>query len=102
MWFNEPLPEDIFERATDAAANCDVLMVVGTSAVVYPAANLIPLARGHHRGHDQSPATVVECNLAPTEASRLAQVGVYGPSGVTLPAICGLLGLSVPPTRKPP
>ena len=71
-------------------------MVVGTSAVVYPAANLIPLARGHHRGHDTSAATVIECNLTRTEASRLAHVGVYGPSGVTLPAICALLGLSAP------
>ncbi len=90
VWFNEMLPEDIFAQATEAAASCEVLMVVGTSAVVYPAANLIPAALGAH-----PPATVVECNLARTEASRLADIGVYGPSGVTLPAICALLGLAV-------
>ena len=82
----------MFERATFAAHECDVFLVVGTSAVVYPAADLIPVAKGH-RDYKPDPGVVVECNLARTEASRLADVGVYGPSGVTLPAVLTRLGL---------
>ncbi len=92
VWFNEALPPDVFERATDAAHECDVFLVVGTSAVVYPAADLIPVAKGH-RDYKPKPGTVIECNLARTEASRLADVGVYGPSGETLPALLARLGL---------
>jgi NAD-dependent deacetylase len=72
----------VWEQAVVAAMECDVLLVVGTSAVVYPAASLIPLARGKDR-----PAAVIEFNLTPTEASTLADIGVYGPSGQTLPRV---------------
>ena len=92
VWFNEALPADTFEAATQAAHECDVFLVVGTSAVVYPAADLIPVAKGH-RDYKPTPATVIECNLAATEASRLADIGVYGPSGVTLPRLVTRLGL---------
>ena len=92
VWFNEALPPDVFEAATVAAHECDVFLVVGTSAVVYPAADLIPVAKGH-RDYKPDPGTVIECNLTRTEASRLADVGVYGPSGVTLPAVLARLGL---------
>lgn len=94
VWFNEALPPAVFEAATFAAHECDVFLVVGTSAVVYPAADLIPVAKGH-RDYKPTPAVVVECNLARTEASRLADVGVYGPSGETLPQLCARLGLPV-------
>lgn len=40
VWFGEPLPRDIWRRAEDAAARADVILVIGTSAVVYPAAAL--------------------------------------------------------------
>ena len=83
VWFHEPLPDDVWAAANTAAEECDVLLVVGTSAVVYPAANLIPAAKlGGRR-----PAAVLEFNLTPTDASHLADVGVYGPSGVTLPKL---------------
>jgi NAD-dependent deacetylase len=57
-------------------------LVVGTSAKVYPAASLIPIAK---RG--QPPAKVVEINLSRTEASPQADLGLYGPSGVILPQL---------------
>lgn len=83
VWFHEPLPTDVWVAANAAAEACDVLLVVGTSAVVYPAANLIPAAKlGGRR-----PASVLEFNLTPTDASHLADVGVYGPSGETLPKL---------------
>jgi NAD-dependent deacetylase len=88
VWFGEMLPEDVLEAATAAAAACDVLLVVGTSAVVYPAASLIPIAkRSRFPG-----ARVIEVNVQRTEASRLADVGLYGPSGVVLPRLVERLG----------
>jgi NAD-dependent deacetylase len=65
-----------------------VLLVVGTSAVVHPAASLIPIAK---RGRPPG-AKVIEVNLTQTEASRLADVGLYGPSGVVLPKLVEKLG----------
>jgi NAD-dependent deacetylase len=86
VWFGEALPPDVWQAAEQAAEGCDVFMVVGTSAVVFPAAGLVSVAKIHG-------ARVVECNLAPTDASRLADVGLYGPSGRTLPAVCEKLGI---------
>jgi NAD-dependent deacetylase len=87
VWFGEGLPVDIWESAIEAAHECDVLLVVGTSAVVHPAASLIPIAK---RG--RSGAKVVEVNLTETEASRFADVGLYGPSGQVLPRLVEKLG----------
>jgi NAD-dependent deacetylase len=83
VWFHEALPEEIWMRAMEAAEACDVLLVVGTSAVVYPAANLIPIAK---RGKSPG-ATIIECNLTRTSASEQADIGLYGPSGETLPEL---------------
>ena len=40
VWFGEPLPQDVWRRAEEATAEADVVLVIGTSAVVYPAATL--------------------------------------------------------------
>lgn len=90
VWFHEMLPPDVWQRAERAAETCDVLLVVGTSAVVYPAASLIPIAKQQDRA---SPATVIECNLTQTEASAMADIGLYGPSGESLPKLCAALGI---------
>jgi NAD-dependent deacetylase len=83
VWFHEALPEDIWEAAMTAAHDCDVLLVVGTSAVVHPAASLVPIAK-----RSKSPgATVLEVNLTRTEASAFADIGLYGPSGQVLPKL---------------
>lgn len=82
VWFGEALPADVWEAATTAAHACDVLLVVGTSAVVHPAASLIPIAKqGTGEGR------VIEVNLTKTEASRFADAGLYGPSGQVLPGL---------------
>jgi len=87
VWFHEMLPEKIWTDAQYSAGLCDVLLVVGTSAVVYPAASLIPIAKStRYRG-----ATIIECNLTPTAASAEADIGLYGPSGESLPALLNLL-----------
>ncbi len=48
VWFGEPLPDEPWQRAVEAAEAADVMVVVGTSAIVYPAAGLpeLALARG--------------------------------------------------------
>jgi len=84
VWFHESLPVDIWEAAQMAAHECNVLLVVGTSAVVYPAASVIPIAKANG-------ATVIECNLTRTDASHAADIGLYGPSGETLPKLLAKL-----------
>lgn len=92
VWFHEMLPEVVWEAAQRGAAACDALLVVGTSAVVHPAASLIPIAQG-----SRSPgATVIEVNLTETEASRFADIGLYGPSGEVLPKLVERLNLAHP------
>ncbi|MFO1414646.1 MAG: NAD-dependent deacylase [Burkholderiales bacterium] len=80
VWFEEALPADALAAAEDAAARCDVLLVAGTSAEVYPAAALPDHARRHG-------ARVVEINPSDTPLSALAHDTLRGPSGVVLPAL---------------
>ena len=67
VWFGEPLDAEVLNRAMSASASCDLFLTVGTSAVVYPAAGLIPHAK--HAG-----ATVIEINPDATEASHSADI----------------------------
>jgi NAD-dependent deacetylase len=87
VWFHEMLPVPALSKAMRASETCDVLLVVGTSAVVYPAAEMIPRAGGK--------ATIIEVNLAQSGASDLADIGLYGPSGVILPELCRRLGVKL-------
>lgn len=80
VWFNEMLPVPALAAAMRAADQCDVLLSVGTSAVVYPAAEMIPRAKA-------GGATVIEINLAKSAASSLVDIGLYGPSGELLPRL---------------
>ncbi|MSQ94994.1 MAG: NAD-dependent deacylase [Gemmataceae bacterium] len=80
VWFEEALPEDIWGRAVEAVEACDCFLVIGTSAVVYPAAGLIDVAR-------LTGADVIEINLEPSAASARANVVLLGPSGTTLPEL---------------
>lgn len=80
VWFGENLPAGIFEEACEAVTRCEVLLVVGTSAVVYPAAGLIPLAR-------RSGVRVIEVNSDATPMSDLVDASLRGPAGEILPAL---------------
>lgn len=80
VWFGEMLPGDIWVQAEQATQSCDCFIVVGTSAVVYPAAGLITTAR-------LGDTAVIEVNLERTDASHLMDVCLIGPSGVILPEI---------------
>jgi NAD-dependent deacetylase len=78
VWFGEPLPEGLMKEAEHAVAACEVFLVIGTSAVVYPAAGLVPFAK-------QSRATVIEINPEPTPFSETVDFALQGPAGELLP-----------------
>jgi NAD-dependent deacetylase len=78
VWFGEPLPEGLMKEAEHAVAACEVFLVIGTSAVVYPAAGLVPFAK-------QSGATVIEINPEPTPFSETVDFALQGPAGELLP-----------------
>ena len=80
VWFGEQLPAGSIERATDAALKADAFVVLGTSAQVYPAAGLIPLAI--RRG-----AVVIEVNPEETEFSEQVSYALRGPSAEVLPRL---------------
>jgi NAD-dependent deacetylase len=82
VWFGEYLPEDQFEGAEIAASECDIFFVVGTSAVVYPAASLIYTAK-------HSNSFIVEVNIEETEISSLTNKSLIGKAGKILPEILG-------------
>jgi NAD-dependent deacetylase len=84
VWFEEALPEDVWKQAEDAVARCDVFLVIGTSAVVYPAAGLIDLAR-------MEGAAVIEVNVEQSQASGRVDVLLLGPSGDVLPQLVSRL-----------
>jgi len=78
VWFGEPLPDGMWLEAEHAAREAEVLLVVGTSGVVYPAASLITLARA-------SGAKVIEVNIEETPVSSEVHVSLRGPAGELLP-----------------
>jgi NAD-dependent deacetylase len=84
VWFGEMLPAEALERAMAAAQACDTFLVVGTSALVQPAASLPMLAKEHG-------AAVIEVNPDPTPLSRLVDVSLQGKAGEVLPALLAAL-----------
>jgi NAD-dependent deacetylase len=80
VWFEEMLPADALAAAERAAETCEILLVAGTSAEVYPAAELPLRAR-------RCGARVVEVNPGATPLSASAHDALRGPSGVVLPAL---------------
>lgn len=91
VWFGEALPADALREAFDAAGSCEVFLVVGTSAVVQPAASLPMVAREHG-------AYVVEVNLEPTPLTSIAHESHHGKAGEILPRLLGLTPVPGPPS----
>jgi len=80
VWFGEALPTKIWKAAEAAARAADLFLVIGTSAVVYPAAGLAQLAKS-------SGARMVEINIAETPLSGEIDQFLQGPSGELLPQL---------------
>jgi NAD-dependent deacetylase len=80
VWFGEPLPDEPWQRAAEAVALADVLVVVGTSGIVYPAAGLpsAALAQG---------IPVIEVNPDVTPLSDSATATVRDTAARALPGL---------------
>ena len=78
--FGEMLPAGAFERAAAAAQHCELCIVAGTSAVVYPAASLPEIARS-------AGAYLVEVNPERTPLSDLCDEVLTGKAGEILPLL---------------
>jgi len=79
VWFGEPLPPDVWREAERAASRADVILVVGTSAVVYPAAALATRYNSH--------AFVAEINPEATPISGRVGCALRGTAAEILPQL---------------
>ncbi len=78
--FGQPMPEEETRRAFDEARRCDLLLTVGSSLVVFPAADLVPTAKA-------AGARVILVNLSETPFDHIADVVIRGKAGTSLAAI---------------
>lgn len=85
VMFGEMIPSDALVEAARLAENAKVMIVVGTSAQVYPAARLPLLA--HQNG-----AFIIEANIEETDFTRtITHAFLHGPAGETLPKLLEIL-----------
>ncbi len=99
VYFGEPIPSDVSSESEQEAYKCDLMLVCGTSAVVYPFASLPILASGKQRSSLESflnfglqpntPAIVVEINNEPTPLTQegISDYLIQGKTGEILPQI---------------
>jgi NAD-dependent deacetylase len=86
VWFGEPLPMEILKAAEEAARSAKLMLVAGTSSLVYPAAALPQIARS-------AGAYVVEINPEPTPLSQYADERLAGAAGEILPLLVANAGI---------
>jgi NAD-dependent deacetylase len=84
--FGEPLPPEALRRATEAARSCDLMVIVGSSLVVNPAAQLPLIAK-------RSGAKLAIVNRTPTPLDAVADVRVIGEAGPVLSALVHALAV---------
>jgi len=84
VWFGESLPGEVLARAAEAGLQAELFFSVGTSSLVYPAAELPFSAK--RRG-----AFLVEINPQPTPLSPHADLCLLGPAGSILPELLATL-----------
>ena len=95
--FKEPIPSDVMEESEKEALRCDLMLICGTSAVVYPFANLPRIARYHSRrfmaGLDvvgyKTNVKIIEVNADPTPLTQegVSDYLIQGKTGEILPRI---------------
>lgn len=83
VWFGEPLERRVILEATAVSDSCNAMLVIGTSAVVYPAAGLPLVAK-------QGGAAIIEVNPEVTPVSEYADVSLYAPAEEVLPELVDL------------
>ena len=87
VWFGESLPQQTWLRAQTLCSALDCLLVIGTSATVYPAAGLVELAR-------QNGSRIIVVDPAVEGASALSNIHLAQPVGEILPVLLDGLELS--------
>jgi len=80
VWFGESLDPDITHKAIEASQNCELMLIVGTSGVVQPAASLASQAKAEG-------AVVAEINIEQTPQSGQMDFVLTGPAGKILPML---------------
>ena len=80
VWFGESLDPVVLGRAYELSESCQVMFVIGTSAVVHPAASL-PYAAA------RAGAKIIEVNLEPTSLTPQADFFFPGKAGEILPVL---------------
>lgn len=80
VWFGESLDAELLNSAVDASKNCDVMLVIGTSSVVQPAASLAFQAK-------DGGAVVAEINLEKTPHSHFMDFALHGKAGEIVPRL---------------
>lgn len=80
VWFGEALSPVVWNAAESAANTCELMLVVGTSGAVYPAAGLALRAK-------RNGAKVVIINPQPSELDEVGDVLLRGPAAMLLPAL---------------
>ncbi len=81
VWFGESLDERLLLQSTAAIMTCDILFIIGTSGLVYPAADLANLAM-------QRRFPVIEINPEPTPFTDQVDIFLPGAAAKFLPKIC--------------
>ncbi len=80
--FGQNLVPEVIDAAMRAAEHCDLIIAAGTSLSVFPAANMVPVAK-------RSGARVIIANGEPTGMDRHADAVLRGSLGEVLPVLCG-------------
>jgi NAD-dependent deacetylase len=91
VYFNEPIPSDVAEESLEEAWKCDLMLICGTSAVVYPFAQLPRVARRRfgEQGKAEVATTIIEVNAEPTPltAEGISDYLIQGRTAEILPRI---------------
>jgi len=105
--FKEPIPLDIMEEAEKEASRCDLMLICGTSAVVYPFANLPRMARfpsgelnlGVDVIERKADVKIIEVNADPTPLTDegISDYLILGKTGEVLPRIMEEVRKAYPP-----
>ncbi len=103
--FKEPIPLDVMTESENEALHCDLMLICGTSAVVYPFANLPRMARSHSSGlvpslgvtGRRTTVKIIEVNADPTPLTHegISDYLIQGKTGETLPRIVEEVGKSI-------
>jgi NAD-dependent deacetylase len=87
--FGEPIPQDVLAQCFEASEQCDCMLVAGTSATVYPAAQF-PLDVRQRGG------ALIEVNLYESELTPYCSLSLRGASATVLPQLAMRVAAALP------